>query len=130
MTRSSRFLPLAAVVSIALAGISTADSFTNWPEGKSPALVGKRVAENFLPRKLRYEVDPAKASLGIIYPEVITWYGALAVAKLTKDGDLGDRLISKFEPYLTEPGSKHINGSAHVDYRVFGMLPLEIHLQN
>ena len=118
------------MASIALAGISTADSFSNWPEGKSPALVGKRVAENFLPRKLRYEVDPAKAGLGVIYPEVITWYGALAVAKLTKDGDLGDRLISRFEPYLTEPGSKHINGSAHVDYRVFGMLPLEIHLQN
>lgn len=103
--------------------------FGDWPEGASPAAVGKRVAENVIVRKFRYETNPAKASLGVIYPEVISWYGALTVAKLTGDKDLSDRLVAKFEPFLSEPGSKRINRAAHVDYRVLGSVPLEIAIE-
>ena len=106
-----------------------ASHFSNWPAGSSPAEVGKRVAENCLPRKFRYETNPEKASLGIIYPEVIAWYGSLTVAQLTGDTNLTARLIQKFEPLLTEAGAKRINRSTHVDYRVFGVVPLEIYLQ-
>jgi unsaturated rhamnogalacturonyl hydrolase len=126
VTAASLTLLLAATLA---AGGSTPACFTDWPESASPAKVGKRVAENFLPRKFRHETDPAKAREGVIYPEVITWYGALDVAGLTGDTDLRDRLVKRFEPYLSEPGSKNISRSAHVDYRVFGMLPLEIYLQ-
>lgn len=105
------------------------ECYPNWPEGKSPEVVGKRIAEDFLTRKFRYQTNPAKAKLGVIYPEVISWYGALTVAALSKDTDLQGRLVAKFEPYLTEPESKNINRSAHVDYRVFGALPLEIYIQ-
>jgi unsaturated rhamnogalacturonyl hydrolase len=121
-----------AIISLALAA-SAAETqtaaFSDWPEGASPAVVGKRVAENFLPRKLRHQSDPNKTREGIIYPEVITWFGALNVAALTGDTDLRDRLVKKFEPFLSEPDSKFINPSAHVDYRVLGILPLEIYLQ-
>jgi unsaturated rhamnogalacturonyl hydrolase len=103
--------------------------FSDWPAGTSPADVGKRVAENFVPRKFRYETNPEKASLGVIYPEVIAWYGSLTVAQLTGDTNLTARLIQKFEPLLSGPGSKRINQSAHVDFRVFGVVPLEIYLQ-
>lgn len=103
--------------------------FSDWPAGTSPAEVGKRVAENCLPRKFRYETNPQKASLGIIYPEVIAWYGSLTVAQLTGDANLTARLIQKFEPFLREPGAKRINRSPHLDYRVFGIVPLEIYLQ-
>lgn len=103
--------------------------FTQWPAGTAPAEVGRRIAENYLPRKYRYETNPQKASLGIIYPEVITWYGALTVAQLSRETALTARLIQKFEPLLTEAGAKRINRSAHVDYRVFGIVPLEIYLQ-
>lgn len=85
--------------------------------------------ENFLPRKFRYETNPAKADLGVIYPEVITWYGALTFADLSKDQALTDRLISKFQPFLTEEGAKHINQAAHVDYRVFGAVPFQLYRQ-
>jgi unsaturated rhamnogalacturonyl hydrolase len=120
-------IPVLAFIS----NLSAADAhFSDWPAGASPAEVGKRVAENILPRKYRYETMPEKAHLGVIYPEVIAWYGALTVADLTKDEDLRGRLISKFEPLLSEPGSKRINPMAHVDYRVFGAVPLEIYLQN
>jgi len=95
----------------------------------APAEVGRRVAENYLPRKFRYETNPAKASMGIIYPEAIGWYGSLTVAQLAGDTNLTARLIAKFAPLLTEEGGKRINRSAHVDYRVFGIVPLEIYLQ-
>lgn len=114
---------------VAMAQPKPASHFSNWPAGSSPAEVGKRVAENCLPRKFRYETNPEKASLGIIYPEVIAWYGSLTVAQLTGDTNLTARLIQKFEPLLTEAGAKRINRSTHVDYRVFGVVPLEIYLQ-
>jgi unsaturated rhamnogalacturonyl hydrolase len=125
---------LGGLLALLLAGCAHAQPKTNqyfsaWPAGTSPAEVGRRVAENFLPRQFRYETNPQKASIGIIYPEVITWYGALTVAQLTGDTNLTARLIQKFEPLLSEPGSKRINQSSHVDFRVFGIVPLEIYLQ-
>ena len=38
-------------------------------------------------------------------------------------------LVRKFDPLLTPEGSKNISPDAHVDYRVFGAVPLEIYLQ-
>jgi unsaturated rhamnogalacturonyl hydrolase len=102
--------------------------FSHWPAGTSPAEVGQRVAENFLPRKYRYETNPQRAHLGVIYPEVITWYGSLTVAQLSGATNLTERLIARFEPFHGD-AARHINQSAHVDYRVFGIVPLEIYLQ-
>ena len=125
---------IAAALSLLFIGSSAAKEsqpacFKDWPQGSSPAEVGKKIAENFLPRKFRFETEPSKAKEGFIYPEVITWYGSLTVANLTGDKNLTDRLVKKFEPFLSEPGSQNISQRAHVDYRVFGMLPLEIYLQ-
>ena len=127
------FVAFASVLSL-IAGCATSQPkhsahFSDWPAGASPTEVGKRVAENCLPRKFRYETNPQKASLGVIYPEVISWYGSLTVAQLTGDTNLTARLIQKFEPLLSEPGAKRINRSAHLDYRAFGIVPLEIYLQ-
>ncbi|MFT4176962.1 MAG: glycoside hydrolase family 88 protein [Luteolibacter sp.] len=108
---------------------ATPASLSDWPAKADPATVGKRVAENFIPRKFRFETMPDKAKHGMIYPEVMTWYGALVVANATGDTGLRDQLIEKFQPFLTEPGSKRINRINHVDYRIFGALPLEIYLQ-
>lgn len=105
------------------------ECFSQWPAGTAPAEVGRRVAENFLQRKFRYETVREKAHLGVIYPEAIAWYGSLTVAQLIGDTNLSQRLIQKIEPYLSEPGSQHINQSSHVDYRVFGIVPLEVYLQ-
>lgn len=120
---------LAAAASIPPAA-AAGDHFADWPRSASPAQVGRNIAENFVIRKLRYETVPQKSHLGIIYPEVITWYGALTLAGLTGDADLADRLVRRFEPYLSEPDSRHINRAAHVDYRVLGAVPLEIYLKN
>jgi len=99
--------------------------FTKWPAGSSPQEVGKRVAEDFVVRKLEYEEGKRQY---VIYPEVCAWYGSLTVAKLIKDNDLEGRLIKKFDPLLGDD-AKRISPDAHVDFRVFGTLPLEIYLQ-
>lgn len=102
------------------------DYFRNWPAGTSPREVGKRVAENFVARRLEYEQGKRKY---VIYPEVCAWYGSLTVAQLTRDNDLKTRLIQKFDSLLTAEGSLHINQEPHVDNRVFGEVSLEIYLQ-
>ena len=120
----------AAAVAIAVASASAQAprngrqiaAFENWPAGTSPQEIGKRVAENFV-------VRPFERPTGfIIYPEVCAWYGSLTVANLTGDKDLQTRLVRKFDPLLTPEGATHISQQAHVDFRVFGSVPLEIYL--
>ena len=93
------------------------DYFSNWPEGASPAVIGKRLAENFIARKFEFETNVNRR---VIYPEACVWYGSLTVAELTKDQDLQNRVIRKFELVQTPTTSK-ISTNAHVDYRVFGI---------
>jgi len=99
--------------------------FSKWPAGTSPQEVGKRVAENFLARKFEYSEGKREY---VIYPEVCAWYGSLTVAKLTKDNDLKTRSIQKFDPLFAQD-AKRISQEPHVDFRVFGTLPLEIYMQ-
>jgi unsaturated rhamnogalacturonyl hydrolase len=105
--------------------------FGNWPAGTSPKEIGKRVAENFAARKFEYDqiVNGKPKRQYVIYPEICAWYGSLTVAELTGDRDLKERLIRRFDPLLTPEGAKHISQEAHVDYRVFGVVPLEIYMQ-
>jgi rhamnogalacturonyl hydrolase YesR len=99
--------------------------FRNWPAGTSPEEIGRRVAANFVARKL--EVEEGKRKF-VIYPEVCAWYGSLTLAQLAKDQDLRSRLIQKFEPLLNVHAA-WVAPDAHVDMRVFGTLPIEIYLQ-
>ncbi len=89
-------------------------------------MIGKRLAENW--EKRDFEFQSGKRQF-LIYPEICTWYGALNVAKSTKGSALGLKLRSKFDRFLTQEGSKNISTAAHVDYRVIGVVPLEIYLQ-
>jgi len=100
--------------------------FKNWPAGTSPQEVGRRVAENYLARQFEFQQGKRQY---VIYPEICAGYGALTVAKLTKDQELTKKLLGKFEPLWTEEGQKHISKQAHVDYRVFGAVPLELYIQ-
>ncbi|HTH38391.1 MAG TPA: glycoside hydrolase family 88 protein [Pyrinomonadaceae bacterium] len=106
--------------------LSQNDHFDNWPAGSSPRELGKRLAENWVKRD--FEFQSGKRQF-LIYPEVCTWYGALNTAKLLKDKDLQARLTTKFNRFLTAEGGKNISPAAHVDYRVIGIVPLEIFVQ-
>ncbi|MFO7693379.1 MAG: glycoside hydrolase family 88 protein [Vicinamibacterales bacterium] len=104
-------------------GRATPAAFRNWPADALPAVVGRRVAENFAARPFQ------RPAAFIIYPEVCTWYGALTLADLTGNTGLRERLVRKFDPLFTPEGSKNISPNPHVDYRVFGTVPLEIFIQ-
>jgi len=113
----------AAVLGAGAGATAERKEFRDWPSGTSPREIGKRVAENFVVRPFE------RPTRFVIYPEVCAWYGSLTVAQLIGDTDLRDRLVRKFDPLLTPEGAKNISPQAHVDYRVFGAVPLEIYLQ-
>ncbi len=118
------------VVLLAFAAVPTlaqSKYFSNWPAGSSPSEVGKRVAENYLARQFDFQKNPRRQY--VIYPEVCAWYGSLTVAQLTKDKELSQKLIARFDQFLTPPGSTRIGPDAHVDYHVFGVVPLELYMQ-
>lgn len=100
--------------------------FADWPAGASPQAIGERVAANFVARPLEWQVNPRRKY--VIYPEVATWYGALTVADLLHDESLRTALIRKYDTLRTPAGAEHISQQAHVDYRIFGALPLEIYM--
>ena len=125
-------LALAALSAMAVGGCRTMPraqpetSLSDWPADASPAVIGKRVAANFLARPMEWEANPRRKY--VIYPEVATWYGALTVADLLHDRELETALIRKFDTLRTPDGARHISQQAHVDYRIFGALPLEIYM--
>lgn len=117
-----------AVLSIGLGCRTTkpVPAFSDLPAGTSPQEIGKRVAENFAARKFDFQNNPRREF--VIYPEVCGWYGSLTVAQLIGDKDLQSRLIKKFDPLFTTE-ARRISQNAHVDYRVFGVVPLELYQQ-
>jgi unsaturated rhamnogalacturonyl hydrolase len=99
------------------------DYFSNWPEGRSPQDVGKRLAEHFV-------TSPHQYTATIHYSEVCAWYGALTFAELTHDDALRAELIKKYEPLM--PGgaeADRIPKRHHVDDSIFGIISLEIAIQ-
>jgi rhamnogalacturonyl hydrolase YesR len=102
--------------------VAQSTDFANWPARSSPTEIGKRLAEHFV-------VAPHQDPRRIIYPEVCTWYGALTFAQLSGDKDLSARLIKRFDPLMTPAESGLIVNERHVDYSVFGAVPLEIYIE-
>lgn len=99
----------------------------DWPPGTSPAEIGVRIARNVLARQFDFETNPKRKSL--IYPEACAWYGALTVAAMTGDTELQARGVERFERFLTPDGTGWVSKEAHVDFRVIGIVPLEIYRQ-
>ncbi len=99
----------------------------SWPEGASPAAVGKKVAARFVavPHPNFGRPTPPKV---ITYPEVCAWYGALTFARASNDKGLTGQLANRFEPFFTTEKSM-IPIPDHVDYAVFGSVPLELYMQ-
>jgi len=92
-----------------------------WPKGWGPKELGKAVAEHFIPSK-HYHADR------IVYPEVCAWYGALELARLTGDTDLISRLQARFEPLFSSEATLLPPKGEHVDFSMFGSLPLELYI--
>lgn len=104
-----------------------AGGLKNWPKGTSPLEVGKKVAARFVevPHQNYGRPTPPKT---ITYPEVCAWYGALTFAKESKNKGLVKQLVNRFEPLFTTEASM-VPVPDHVDYCVFGSVPLELYMQ-
>jgi len=101
--------------------------FENWPAGSSPMEIGKRVADHFVATPHPTSGRPEGPHF-IIYPEVITWYGALTFARLTGDKQMTSSLIARFEPLFTADANL-IPQPVNVDSTVFGSVPLELFIE-
>src|SRR5260370_28338823 len=119
---SNAFALLLTAIALTVSAAAQTNSFTDWPAGTSPQEVGKRVAEHFVSSP---HADPKH----IVYQEVCTWYGALTFAQLSGDKDLSAKLIQRFDPLMTPAGADLIGKDRHVDFIVFGSVPLQIYLQ-
>jgi rhamnogalacturonyl hydrolase YesR len=91
--------------------------FGNWPQNADPQKVGDAVAARFLSSA---HLNP------IIYPEVCVWYGALTYAEATGNQALQSKLRDRFQPLLTPEFHYLIPDKEHVDYDIFGVVPLHI----
>ncbi len=98
------------------------DFFQNWPEGADPKTVGDHLAQHFL--------ESGHQEAQIVYPEVCLWYGALAYADVTGDADLRGKLQARMQPLLTPEGNHLIPDKEHVDFEIFGTIPLQIYREN
>lgn len=129
MRQDKKIFALVCVLIVAFALVTAVKAqsryFGKWEAGTSPQEIGKRVAENYARRKFEFETNPKREF--VIYPEVIGWYGAMTVAEELKDKDLLSRLINRFDRFFGADANR-IAPNAHVDYRVFGVVPLEIYL--
>lgn len=63
------------------------------------------------------------------YSVVSYWVNCLEFARLTGNKELEDSLVAKFEPFLKEKAHLQ-NRKDHLDYAIFGAIPLEIYLLN
>jgi rhamnogalacturonyl hydrolase YesR len=121
-------LPLLALAGCAgMRDDATGDVFAHWPKGTSPREIGNRVAERFLAQP-HSEYGRMGNPTEVTYPDVCTWYGCLAFAQETGNAKLTARLAQRYEP-LFGPDARLIPLPVHVDYTVFGALPLELYLQ-
>jgi rhamnogalacturonyl hydrolase YesR len=96
----------------------------SWPEGTAPEIVGRRVAENFLARA-NMLMPPDQV---IHYAQVCTWSGALSFADLAKDGALRAKLLTRYRELMVPANETLIPKREHVDWSVFGVLPLQVYL--
>ena len=98
--------------------------FGNWPADASPLEVGRKAAVALLNRE--HQLHPDNNTLH--YAEVVTLYGALDLANLVHDDRLAAQLKQRYGPVMNED-SKLVPPANHVDYSVFGVLPLQFYLQ-
>jgi rhamnogalacturonyl hydrolase YesR len=99
-------------------------AFQNWPANCNPKAVGELVSENLLKRPI-YKIGGK-----IVYPEICMAFGALRFADTAGDKALEQKLIERYAFIITPEGSSSIATNRHVDFHVFGALPLEIYLLN
>ena len=112
--------------------------FKNLPKEISVETIGNRVAEQLLasdPLDYGKDLPGYQAPLtyekgkAMNYSVVSLWINAIEFARRSHNKALEKRLIDFFEPFYGERKAL-CNRDNHVDYSIFGAIPLEIYLMN
>lgn len=106
------------------AGEKTAGILQNWPTNADPRTIGESVARNLLARS--YLTNQAGF---VVYPEACTGFGAVRFAKTAGDQELLQKLVGRYAFFLTPEAEQLVSTNRHVDFRVLGIIPLEIYLE-
>ena len=111
------------LIMIVIAGCISCNSgkgyFDSFPKGSEPDAVGKKLVQRFV--SSNHMLSGGKS---IHYAEVCTWYGALRLTQVVGDKELVRKLQERFEPLF---GTEKLPTMHHVDYNMFGCLPLELY---
>ena len=99
----------------------------DFPPGTAPQEIGNKIAQRYISLPFQNFNRPTPPKV-MSYPEDCTWYGALNFAKLTYNKALMQQLIDRFQPLLGLRDSL-LPKPDHVDYTVFGTVPLELYMQ-
>ena len=97
-----------------------------WTEENSPEVIGKKITEDLLKRSdfMMYRSEQCTA---VHYAEACAGFGAVKLAGWLNDSLTIQRLSKRYSRVLDE---KILNTANHVDANVYGILPLELFIQN
>ncbi|HSH08982.1 MAG TPA: hypothetical protein VK995_01245, partial [Oceanipulchritudo sp.] len=115
-----------SVLLLSSATFGKTDYFSDFPEGKTPEEIGKRVSINLLGRE-HHLSSFMRNNSSIHYAEVFTAYGALKFSELTNNRDLLLKLEKRYRPIVDEKNSAYIPNGYHGDYTAFAMVPFELY---
>jgi rhamnogalacturonyl hydrolase YesR len=114
-------LLLLSFVTALFACATTKNTLSEFPKDYKPENAGHQICKNFLNRGHQLH-----RNRWIHYAEVCTWYGALKFAEITNDSLLIKQLQERFEPLFTTEAA-YRPPYTHVDWNMFGSLPLELY---
>lgn len=114
------------IIIFIVTGFSGSKSFNSIEFKKSPEEVGRLVTLDLLSRSefMMYQTADVKA---VHYAEACAGFGAVKLAGLLKDKKTIKNLADRYDRVINE---KIPNTSNHVDANVYGILPLELFIQN
>ncbi|WP_255373485.1 glycoside hydrolase family 105 protein [Chitinophaga sp. CF118] len=101
--------------------------FRDWPLGTDPAAIGTYVANHYTGSQFA-SFGASTPAESIIYPEVCTWYGAFQVARATKNKDLLEKLVGRFDPLMAQSESL-VPKADNIEHSVFGAVPIELYMR-
>lgn len=114
-----------------LAVLLSALPFQKTPEGVSVALSEQLLSTDamaYSPKGINGRKYPYGNGTHVQYSVVSLWVNAIECAKLRGDQELERRLIEKYEPFAA--GQRKSLPAEHVDYTIYGALPLEVYIAN
>jgi len=101
--------------------------FRDWPLGTAPAAIGTYVAGRYTANNFD-NFGTGNPAEFITYPEACTWYGALQVARATKNKELIEKLAGRFDPLMAQSESL-VPKMDNIEHSSFGVVPMELYIQ-